>query len=154
MLVRSGSQRHLLLTAYGDGTPLTADEAMRRAGVNERSCYWKRISELVEIGLLADTGTVRTGEQGSAQRVNVITDPIYADRCSPVSFAGPKRVRPPKRCRSAAFGGTRGTGNGMREAGQAGLNSFTEWKSVYIDYSGRLQRAQIDTDAILSENEI
>jgi acyl-CoA reductase-like NAD-dependent aldehyde dehydrogenase len=50
------------------------------------------------------------------------------------------------------FGGTRGTGNGMREAGQAGLNSFTEWKSVYIDFSGRLQRAQIDTDAILGEN--
>lgn len=47
------------------------------------------------------------------------------------------------------FGGTRGTGNGMREAGQAGLNSFTEWKSVYIDFSGRLQRAQIDTDSVL-----
>jgi aldehyde dehydrogenase (NAD+) len=42
------------------------------------------------------------------------------------------------------FGGTRGTGNGMREAGQSALDSFTEWKSVYIDYSGRLQRAQID----------
>lgn len=42
------------------------------------------------------------------------------------------------------FGGTRGTGNGMREAGQAGLDSFTEWKSVYVDYSGKLQRAQID----------
>lgn len=39
------------------------------------------------------------------------------------------------------FGGTRGTGNGMREAGQAGLDSFTEWKSVYVDFSGRLQRA-------------
>jgi len=49
------------------------------------------------------------------------------------------------------FGGTRGTGNGMREAGQAGLDSFTEWKSVYVDYSGRLQRAQIDTDTILGE---
>src|SRR5690606_4984283 len=49
------------------------------------------------------------------------------------------------------FGGTRGTGNGMREAGQAALDSFTEWKSVYVDYSGRLQRAQIDTDTILSE---
>ncbi|MEO0562125.1 MAG: aldehyde dehydrogenase family protein [Chloroflexota bacterium] len=42
------------------------------------------------------------------------------------------------------FGGTRGTGNGMREAGQAGLDTFTEWKSVYVDYSGKLQRAQID----------
>lgn len=49
------------------------------------------------------------------------------------------------------FGGTRGTGNGMREAGQAGLTSFTEWKSVYVDYSGRLQRAQIDTEAILNQ---
>lgn len=50
------------------------------------------------------------------------------------------------------FGGTRGTGNGMREAGQAGLNSFTEWKSVYVDFSGRLQRAQIDTDALLADS--
>jgi aldehyde dehydrogenase (NAD+) len=49
------------------------------------------------------------------------------------------------------FGGTRGTGNGMREAGQAGLDSFTEWKSVYVDFSGRLQRAQIDTNAILGK---
>ncbi|HRE48124.1 MAG TPA: aldehyde dehydrogenase family protein, partial [Aggregatilineales bacterium] len=47
------------------------------------------------------------------------------------------------------FGGTRGTGNGMREAGQTALDSFTEWKSVYVDYSGRLQRAQIDTDDAL-----
>lgn len=50
------------------------------------------------------------------------------------------------------FGGTRGTGNGMREAGQVGLDSFTEWKSVYIDYSGRLQRAQIDTEAVLGDS--
>ncbi|MEO8397143.1 MAG: aldehyde dehydrogenase family protein, partial [Chloroflexota bacterium] len=42
------------------------------------------------------------------------------------------------------FGGTGSTGNGMREAGQSALDSFTEWKSVYVDYSGRLQRAQID----------
>lgn len=50
------------------------------------------------------------------------------------------------------FGGTRGTGNGMREAGQAGLDQFTEWKSVYVDYSGKLQRAQIDTADILGAN--
>ena len=42
------------------------------------------------------------------------------------------------------FGGTKGTGNGHREAGHAALDSFTEWKAIYIDYSGRLQRAQID----------
>jgi aldehyde dehydrogenase (NAD+) len=42
------------------------------------------------------------------------------------------------------FGGTKHTGNGHREAGQAALDVFTEWKSIYVDYSGKLQRAQID----------
>src|SRR3989442_361624 len=42
------------------------------------------------------------------------------------------------------FGGTRGTGNGHREAGIAGVDVFTEWKVVYTDYSGKLQKAQID----------
>jgi acyl-CoA reductase-like NAD-dependent aldehyde dehydrogenase len=45
------------------------------------------------------------------------------------------------------FGGVRGTGNGHREAGQAALEVFTEWKSIYVDYSGTLQRAQIDNRA-------
>ena len=44
------------------------------------------------------------------------------------------------------FGGTRGTGNGHREAGQVGIDTFTEWKAIYVDYSGRLQRAQIDNN--------
>src|SRR5947207_7561646 len=44
------------------------------------------------------------------------------------------------------FGGTKDTGNGHREAGQTALDVFTEWKSIYVDYSGRLQRAQIDTE--------
>jgi alpha-ketoglutaric semialdehyde dehydrogenase len=43
------------------------------------------------------------------------------------------------------FGGTRGTGNGHREAGLGAMEFFTEWKAVYVDYSGRLQRAQIDS---------
>jgi acyl-CoA reductase-like NAD-dependent aldehyde dehydrogenase len=42
------------------------------------------------------------------------------------------------------FGGTKATGNGHREAGHAALDTYTEWKAVYVDYSGRLQRAQID----------
>ncbi len=42
------------------------------------------------------------------------------------------------------FGGVRATGNGWREAGQAALDTFSEWKTIYVDYSGRLQRAQID----------
>jgi aldehyde dehydrogenase (NAD+) len=46
------------------------------------------------------------------------------------------------------FGGTKETGNGHREAGIAGLDVFSEWKSIYVDYSGSLQRAQIDTEEI------
>ena len=42
------------------------------------------------------------------------------------------------------FGGTKATGNGHREAGLAALDVFSEWKSVYVDFSGKLQRAQID----------
>jgi aldehyde dehydrogenase (NAD+) len=45
------------------------------------------------------------------------------------------------------FGGTKATGNGHREAGIAALDVFSEWKSIYVDFSGRLQRAQIDTQA-------
>ena len=43
------------------------------------------------------------------------------------------------------FGGTKGTGNGHRDSGQAALDVYTEWKSIYVDFSGKLQRAQIDT---------
>jgi aldehyde dehydrogenase (NAD+) len=42
------------------------------------------------------------------------------------------------------FGGTKATGNGHREACVQALDVFSEWKSVYIDFSGGLQRAQID----------
>jgi acyl-CoA reductase-like NAD-dependent aldehyde dehydrogenase len=44
------------------------------------------------------------------------------------------------------FGGTRGTGNGHREAGHTMLDPFTEWKSIYVDFSGKIQRAQIDNN--------
>jgi alpha-ketoglutaric semialdehyde dehydrogenase len=42
------------------------------------------------------------------------------------------------------FGGTKNTGNGHREAGLAALDFYSEWTTLYIDYSDRLQRAQID----------
>ena len=42
------------------------------------------------------------------------------------------------------FGGTKSTGNGHREGGTGAIDFYTEWKSVYVDYSDRLQRAQID----------
>jgi hypothetical protein len=46
---------------------------MRRSGVPERSCYWKRVSELVAAGYLEDTGRAAMGELGSSQRINMIT---------------------------------------------------------------------------------
>ncbi len=42
------------------------------------------------------------------------------------------------------FGGIKNTGNGHREAGTTALDIFSEWKAVYVDYSGRLQKAQIE----------
>ncbi len=42
------------------------------------------------------------------------------------------------------FGGVKNTGNGHREGGEAVYEFFSEPKTVYVDYSGRLQRAQID----------
>ncbi len=42
------------------------------------------------------------------------------------------------------FGGVKATGNGHREAGTAALDIFSDWKTVYVDFSGQLQRAQID----------
>ncbi len=44
---------------------------------------------------------------------------------------------------SQTVGSTKGTGNGHREAGQAALDVVTEWQSTDVDYSGRLQGAQI-----------
>jgi aldehyde dehydrogenase (NAD+) len=44
------------------------------------------------------------------------------------------------------FGGVKGTGNGHREGGWTVFDIFTEWKAVYVDYSGKLQRAQIDVE--------
>jgi alpha-ketoglutaric semialdehyde dehydrogenase len=44
------------------------------------------------------------------------------------------------------FGGVKGTGNGTREGGIEGINEFSETKTIYFDYSGKLQKAQIDTE--------
>ena len=42
------------------------------------------------------------------------------------------------------FGGVKQTGNGHREGGMGAIDFYTDWKSVYVDYSDKLQRAQID----------
>jgi alpha-ketoglutaric semialdehyde dehydrogenase len=42
------------------------------------------------------------------------------------------------------FGGVKATGNGHREGGIGAIDFYTEWKAVYVDFSDRLQKAQID----------
>ncbi len=42
------------------------------------------------------------------------------------------------------FGGVKATGNGHREGGLGAIDFFSEWKAIYVDYSDRLQKAQID----------
>ena len=42
------------------------------------------------------------------------------------------------------FGGVKQTGNGHREGGIGAIDFYSDWKAVYVDYSDRLQKAQID----------
>ena len=51
------------------------------------------------------------------------------------------------------FGGTKHTGNGFREAGTRGIEQFSQLKTVYVDYSGRLQKAQIDTHPLVDRSD-
>jgi acyl-CoA reductase-like NAD-dependent aldehyde dehydrogenase len=51
------------------------------------------------------------------------------------------------------FGGTKHTGNGFREAGTRGIEQFSQTKTVYVDYSGTLQKAQIDTHPLDADGE-
>lgn len=62
---RAETQKHRILKAYERG-PLIADEAAVRSGT-QRSCYWKRCSELREMGLIEPTGLQRRGFAGSEQ---------------------------------------------------------------------------------------
>jgi hypothetical protein len=79
---RAGTQKAKLLTAYFDHGHLTADEAAKEAGVSMRSCYWKRCSELRDIGFIepvmdGDTVIERPGDSGSLQMVCKITREGY-----------------------------------------------------------------------------
>jgi hypothetical protein len=61
-----------LLVAYSSHTDLTAEEASIACNL-EKSCYWKRVGELVAAGYIAETGHARKASTGSDQRVCRIT---------------------------------------------------------------------------------
>lgn len=72
--MRSGSQRHQLLRAFGRHPSLNADKAWAATAIPEGSCYWKRVSELAQAGLIEPTGATFPGRSGEAQTVYRITD--------------------------------------------------------------------------------
>ncbi len=45
------------------------------------------------------------------------------------------------------FGGTKGTGNGTREYAQSAIEDYTELKTVFVDYSGKMRHSGMDSDA-------
>jgi acyl-CoA reductase-like NAD-dependent aldehyde dehydrogenase len=49
------------------------------------------------------------------------------------------------------FGGNGKSGNGSRQSGKWVLDQMTRWQSMNWDYSGRLQKAQMDTDTITAD---
>ena len=49
------------------------------------------------------------------------------------------------------FGGNGKSGNGSRQSGKWVLDQMTRWQSMNWDYSGRLQKAQMDTESITAD---
>ena len=74
--IRAGSQRWTLLRQYVEHGPLTNEQAGELSGLSEKKscCYWKRCSELLQHGYLADTGAQIESQVGEMQRVCRVTD--------------------------------------------------------------------------------
>src|SRR5881227_32765 len=74
----------------------------------------------------------------------VFTDAAPDMRIAQEEIFGPVTTVIPTKSLEEAIEIGNGVRYGHREAGTQVLDIFTEWKSVYVDYSGKLQRAQID----------
>lgn len=73
--MRSGSQRHRLLSMYANSDGLTDEQAGLQAGLAQPGvCYWKRCSELREYGYIQPLGFTRLASTGEQQMVCGITD--------------------------------------------------------------------------------
>lgn len=75
--ITQNSQRHKLLHAYqlcGELAPISDAEAALIAGVPQRSCWWKRCSELRQAGFIAPDGHRLDADTEAVVRVCRITD--------------------------------------------------------------------------------
>ncbi len=70
---RAGSMRRALLESYLAG-PMTAERASSVAGFGPGDGAWKRVSDLLNLELLRDTGRTRVGSSGRQQRILEITE--------------------------------------------------------------------------------
>lgn len=70
---KAGTMRRVLLECYTHDGGMTAEEAAIRAGFTAEDGAWKRVSDLLNAGLLEDTGETRPGRSGRQQRVLRIT---------------------------------------------------------------------------------
>jgi hypothetical protein len=71
---RAGTMRRRLLEVFSDGLGYTAEEAASLAGYGPADGSWKRVSDLLTLGLLRDTGRTRIASTGRRQRVLEITE--------------------------------------------------------------------------------
>lgn len=73
---RAGSQKAVLLAVFVEGGPMTTEQAGTRSGLalNPTAGYWKRVSELLRGGYLADTGQTALSACGEHQRIIEATD--------------------------------------------------------------------------------
>lgn len=70
---RAGSMRRRLLSCFISG-PMTAEEAASAAGYGPEVGAWKRVSDLLNLGLVEDSGKKKLGSSGRPQRILSITD--------------------------------------------------------------------------------
>ena len=102
----------------------------------------RSLDEAIEIGNGVELRSVRVDLHAGHQHA-------HSAPCATCTPASSTSTPPPSALRcTCRFGGTKATGNGHREAGTAALDVFSEWKSIYVDFSGKLQRAQIDTEEL------
>jgi aldehyde dehydrogenase (NAD+) len=104
------------------------------------------VVSLIECGSFDEALTIANGIQYGLSTALYSRDVNHAYRAMRDLEAGITYVNAPTIGAEVhlPFGGVKQTGNGHREGGTGALDFYTTWKSVYVDYSDKLQRAQID----------
>lgn len=115
---RASSQKAKLLLVFRQTSELTDEEAAEAAGLNMRSCFWKRCGELRALGLIEFTGGTKVGSAGSSAGLSELTaagwrmcrklepeselvEPVFAPKLFEMSGADPTRAETQRSAREA-----------------------------------------------------